>query len=81
MTALLITYITGVVINAIIAAMIWYSLKENGELKGILIGVLLFFVALSFVTWLYSLTFVFVGWVRKRILKNKGSDGGKAIPL
>lgn len=55
MSTLLIVYLTGVVINAVLAVIIWRDLTAEKLLVKVKTFILALSVLLSFVTWIYVL--------------------------
>lgn len=72
-TKIIIIYVVGVVINALVAASIWDDLTEERKLVKVRLTVLLFFVLASFVTWAYAFVCFLVSFF-KRLFGRKPED-------
>lgn len=70
-TVILIIYIVGVVINALVVASIWDDLTTDERLVKVRRGVLVFVVICSVLTWLYALGY-FLVYICKGIFKRGG---------
>ena len=68
---ILIIYIVGVVINALVVASIWDDLTTDERLVKVRRGVLVFVVICSVLTWLYALGY-FLVYICKAIFKRGG---------
>ena len=68
---ILIIYIVGVVINALVVASIWDDLTTDERLVKVRRGVLVFVVICSVLTWLYALGY-FLVYICKAIFKKGG---------
>ena len=68
---ILIIYIVGVVINALVVASIWDDLTTDERLVKVSRGVLVFVVICSVLTWLYALGY-FLVYICKAIFKRGG---------
>lgn len=66
MMEFLIVYFAGVVINSILAAMIWRELSDMKDLERVRHAVMLVFVFLSVVTWVYGLLYWLTHKIRDR---------------
>ena len=68
---ILIIYIVGVVINALVVASIWDDLTTDERLVKVRRGLLVFVVICSVLTWLYALGY-FLVYICKAIFKKGG---------
>jgi hypothetical protein len=68
---ILIIYIVGVVINALVVASIWDDLTTDERLVKVRRGVLVFVVICSVLTWVYALGY-FLVYICKAIFKRGG---------
>lgn len=68
---ILIIYIVGVVINALVVASIWDDLTTDERLVKVRRGVLVFVVICSVLTWVYALGY-FLVYICKAIFKKGG---------
>ena len=74
MTIFLIIYGVGVLFNAIIARLIWSDLQSGDELERIRLSIVVFFVLLSFVTWLYVFANIFASMIKRYFNKRGNID-------
>lgn len=70
---ILIIYIVGVVINALVVASIWDDLTTDERLVKVRRGVLVFVVICSVLTWVYALGY-FLVYICKAIFKRGGQQ-------
>lgn len=78
MTTFLIIYVVGIIINAFAAASIRDDLAEDKVLERIRFAVLLFFILLSFGTWVYFICYFIVQAFKKLFTtkrKEESHDG------
>lgn len=75
MSTLLIVYLTGVVINAVLAVIIWRDLTAEKLLVKVKTFILALSVLLSFVTWIYVLLHIILSMrVHIEIKKHKNES-------
>ena len=65
MTIILITYIAGVVINALLMAAVHDDLKKEGRLGGVRMTYMVTFTCLSVLTWIFAVCYLVFSLFRK----------------